>query len=71
MLTALLGLALRHGITLLAGLLLNKGLVDGSQAEAISGGLLAITGVGLSALNKVKAVAKLNAAADSFKNLNK
>ena len=70
MIQALLGMALRHGITLLAGLLINKGLVDASGAEAISGGLLAVAGVGLSALNKVKVVAKLNAAADSFKGLN-
>ena len=71
MLTALLGLALRHGITILGGILINKGLVDASQVEAISGGLLAIAGIGLSALNKVKVIAKLNAAAESFKNLNR
>lgn len=63
-------MALRHGLTLLAGLLVHKGLVDASGAEAITGGLLAVGAAGLSALSKVKAVAKLNAAADSFKGLN-
>ncbi len=70
MLQALLGMVLRHGLTLLAGLLINKGLVDASGAEAITGGLMAAAGIGLSALNKVKVVAKINAAADSFKGLN-
>lgn len=63
MLQALLGLALRHLLTIGAGLLVHKGLVDASDAETISGGVAAIVGVGLSALNKVKVVGKINDAA--------
>lgn len=60
MLQALLGMLLRHVLTLGAGYLVNKGLVDASGAEAISGGVLALAGIGLSALNKVKVVQKIN-----------
>lgn len=71
MIQALLGLALRHGLTLLGGYLLNKGGLDPESIASITGGIATVAGLGLSALNKVKAVAKLNAAADSFSNLNK
>jgi len=65
MLQALLGLLLRHGLTVGAGYLISKGLVDQSGAEAISAGALVVAGVGLSALNKVKVVKKLNTALEA------
>ncbi len=71
MIQALLGLALRHGLTMLGAVLVSKAGLEAPSAEGIIGGLGMIAGVGLSALNKVKVVAKLNAAADSFQKLNK
>jgi hypothetical protein len=74
MLQALLGLLLRHGLTLLAGYLVNRGIADASTTTQIVGGLTAAAGIGLSALNKVKVVQKINDAAakvGDFSNLNK
>lgn len=74
MLQYLLGLLIRHALTIGAGILVNKGLVDASGAEAITGGVLAVAGIGLSALNKVKVVQKINDATvegKNFSNLNK
>lgn len=74
MVQMLLGLLLRHGITFLAALLVSKGVTDGSGAEAISGGLTTAAAIGLSYLNKVKVVDKINKAAatgDDFSKLNK
>lgn len=71
MIQALLGLALRHGLTLLGGYLLNKGGLDPTAVNSIVGAVSTVAGLGLSALSKVKAVAKLNASVDSFSHLNK
>ncbi len=74
MIQALLGLLLRHGLTLLSGYLVARGIADSSVAAEIVGGISAAAGLGLSALNKVTAVRKLNNAADKvadFANLNK
>lgn len=60
MIVSLLGLLLRHGLTLLAGYLVNKGIADASAATAITGGVSAIAGIGLSYLNKVKVVQKID-----------
>ena len=72
MINAILGLLLRHGLTILGGALAAPGLHLGAvDINTVVGGVAAIAGVGLSALNKVKAVAKLNAATNSFVNLNR
>ncbi len=71
MIQALLGMAIRHGLTALGGYLVAHGVVEASVSTELMGALATIAGLGLSALNKVKVVAKLNAAADSFKSLNK
>jgi len=70
MIQLLLGALLRHGLTILGGYLINKGELDPTAAASITGGIAAAAGIGLSALNKVKAVAKANSALDSFKSLN-
>lgn len=70
MLQALLGLALRHGLTLLGGYLMSKGGLDPTATASIVGAVSTVAGLGLSALNKLKAVQKLNEAASSFKGFN-
>lgn len=64
MVQMLLGLALRHGLTLLGGYLLNKGHLDPTAVDSIVGGISTVAGLGLSLLKNVKVVAKLNAVAD-------
>lgn len=71
MIQALLGLALRHGLTLLGGWLLSQGHLDPTAVNSIVGGVAAVAGLGLSALNKVKVVSKINASVGSFSALNK
>ena len=63
MIEAILGLLLRHGLTILGGILVNKGFVDANGATEIIGSVTALAGVGLSALNKVNVVKKLDNAA--------
>ena len=46
-----LGMA-RHALTVAAGALVAKGVVDAGTAEAVVGGLLALVGFGWSALEK-------------------
>lgn len=71
MIEALLGLLLRHGLTILGGILLNKGGLDPTAVASVCGAVSTVAGLGLSALNKIKVVAKIDAAADSYKSLNR
>ncbi len=64
MIKTILSALLRHGLTALAGYLVTKGIADASVAAQITGGLAAVAGLGLSALDKIKAVQKLDAAAN-------
>lgn len=66
-----LGVIIRHGLTMLGGALAANGVLVEADIQTVVGALATLAGVGLSALNKVKTVAKINAAADSFKSLNK
>jgi hypothetical protein len=70
MVQMLLGMALRHSLTLLGGYLMSKGGLDPASAATITGAVSSLAGLGLSALNKVKVVEKINKAADSYKGFN-
>lgn len=54
----LVGLVLRHGLTMLGGYLISSGSFDASQAETVVGALTAILGVGLSIWSKRIALSK-------------
>lgn len=71
MVQMLLGLLLRHGLTILGGILLNKGGLDPAAVTSIVGAVSTVAGLGLSALNKVKVVQKIDAVTASFADLNK
>lgn len=71
MLQMILGLLLRHGLTALGGALAANGVLVDADIQTVVGAVSALAGVGLSYLNKVKTVAKLNASVDSFGKLNK
>ncbi len=48
----LVGIALRHGLTVLGGYLLAEGYADAAQIDAITGGALAVSGVVMSIWEK-------------------
>lgn len=49
------GIALRHGLTYLAGIAMAKGWVDAHEADVVVGSLMAVAAVGLSIFSKYKA----------------
>ena len=51
----IMGAMLRHVLTLGAGALVSKGLIESAAAEQVVGALMAIVGVGWSVYQKLKA----------------
>lgn len=50
-----LGALVRHVLTIAAGALVSKGILESSTVEPLVGGLMAVIGVGWSVFQKVKA----------------
>jgi hypothetical protein len=50
-----LGALVRHILTIAAGALVSKGVLESSTVEPLVGGLMAVIGVGWSVFQKVKA----------------
>ena len=53
--STILGIALRHGLTIAGGYVVSKGLVTADQFTQIAGAVTALAGVGLSVYQKRQA----------------